>query len=176
MGEKKLKGRVLQTYFKYIKKKWGGDGLNDCLKACKIDDVNSIVEDKWYAYQIGLDLTLWVGETHGYKACEQLGFAIATERGVVSYVAWMAGMNKILDKYENMFRDSVNYGKVEMDRKENAVTIKYYDIISTEAGCHVYKGTFEGLLSLGKVKNPQVEVTSHGHDGEGCCTFELTWD
>ncbi len=94
---KKNKGRIFGVYIKFMKKKWGQDGVDACQKDLNLPTTD-FIDERWYPNQYGIDMAAWIGEKYGMKAVRDLGFHISTERGVVSYFAWIAGMNKVLDR------------------------------------------------------------------------------
>ena len=101
------KGRIFAVYTKYIHKKWGQEGVDACQKATGIPSMD-FKSETWYPHEYGVDMASWIGDNHGLDACKGLGFHISTERGVVSHFAWIAGMNRVLDRLVAEMRDSVN--------------------------------------------------------------------
>lgn len=171
--EKKVKGRALIGYGKFIKKKWGQDGLEECehVLGYKFKELG---EDKWYPASHTDNLLKWIGDTHGMEAVRNAGRAMVTEVGMVSFVARMAGFERILDKAMDEVRNSLNYGKLKVKKEPGKAVVNLHDACPYLSNCEAWQGIFEGTLILTKT-NGKVEKTGCVHKGQEACTYVITW-
>ena len=163
------RGKVFKGYAKFIKKKWGKTGLEECNKAAGIE-IDKVPEDRWISNDHQNMVLDWIANTHGEEAVHQAGIAIVAERGIVTYAARIAGFDRVLDQGVEEIRDSIRFGEVSIDRREEEVEIVLKDVSGTPNACPAWKGIFEGTLQITKTKGTVIE-TSCQHKGADACRF-----
>ncbi len=168
-----IKGRVINSYAKYIHKKWGVEGIQQCKKKVGID-IEACQNDKWVSNTYLDDLLDWMCENHGPEEVRKAGYTVVKERGMVSYVARIAGFERVLDHGIEDIRDSLKFGevKIKKDGKTALVTLK--DITGTSSACHAWQGIFEGTFALTN-KEGTVTKTKFQHKNDDACAYLLEW-
>jgi hypothetical protein len=174
--DRKIKGRVINTYLKFIKSKWGQVGLTSCQNDTEID-LKNINDEMWYPNTHSEKLQKWISDKHGLKYCKMLGFEVATETGVISYFAWMAGIKKVLSMATNEFKRNLTHGKItvniDVDSKTAEISLK--DVNRFEAQCATWVGIFEGVLHITKNQGKVTKLTCE-LKGEQECLYQMTWE
>jgi len=150
-GDRKAKGGFMLGYQKYIRKKWGQRGI-DAVKEATGFDLNEVQSEKWYPESIYVSILDHMEKTHGVESIEMMGYHGVISRGVVSYVAFMAGIDRILEKGANEFRSNFNFGDVSIEKATNMATITFTDAMSNENVALSWRGALKGILELAKKK------------------------
>jgi len=171
--DRKIRGQVLKTYFVHIKKKWGVDGLKTCQEVVGIT-MDQIFDDNWYDNQFSEDIQRWIWEVKGDDAARKMGVSTATEVGIISYVAWMAGMKKVLETASKQFANNLTHGKVWVDIDGKVATLHVQDMLRHKGQCLGVHGICEGTLKLTKNKGT-VEKVSCELDGDDSCSYRIDW-
>jgi hypothetical protein len=168
-------GLVFKGYAKFIKKKWGTDGLEACSKAIDLD-LTDIIDDKWYPEHYNGLMLEWIKENHGEDYVRQAGFSTATERGVIAFAARLAGIDRVLEKGVEEYRRNFNFGEINIQRPSKKVAIiKLIDATTGKYDCVGWLGAFEGILHITHKKGA-VRKTSCQLKGDDCCTYEMEWE
>ena len=171
--EKKVKGRPLIGYFKYVKKKWGADGLMVCEKAVgfKYSDIR---DEVWYPRAYSDDIIVWIASTHGRDAVTSAARSMVSEVGVISFAARVAGMDRVLDRAVDEVRASLNFGKVSVKKESGGALVTLRDYCSSEDVCAAWQGILEGVMELTKTRGVVEEVKCQNKGAEAC-VYRMTW-
>jgi hypothetical protein len=167
--DKKVKGNVMIGYRKFVKKKWGLDGLDKAFKDKRVD-LSDIQDKKWYHYRISVDLLDWIGDNYGIDYCRQAGYSVIVDAGVITWAARVMGIKRVLDRGVEEFRNSLNYGEILIKQKENEAKITLKDVITGETDKMAWLGVFQGILKITK-KDGDVKVSGGGDN----TTYKLKW-
>jgi hypothetical protein len=172
--DRKIKGRVIKSYIKFVKTKWGQNGLASCQNNTTLD-LSKVNEEMWYPNIHSEEIQNWIANTHGLKYCKMLGFNVATEVGVISYLARLAGIKKVLSMATNEYKRNLTHGEIEVELDSKTANISLKDVNRFESQCATWKGIFEGVLYITK---QQGKVTKHTCQlkGDQACTYEMTWE
>lgn len=171
---RKVKGKVLISYANFVKKKWGQSGLKDCEKFIKLD-LATIQEQRWYYNQYTDDMLAWMAKNYGMDTCRQAGLAITYQTGIVSFIAKVAGVKRVLERGAEEAHDAFNFGELKITMKENSAKIVFVDMTWNKEGCVAWQGVFEGLLEITKTKGTVKKIACH-HDGAKNCIYEMKWE
>ena len=174
IGEKCVKGRALIGYCKYIKKKWGKDGLEEFEKSTGIRS-SEYMEDKWYPAADTEKLIEWIAANHGPLEVRNAARSMVTEVGIISFMARAAGMDRVLDKALDETRGTLSYGHISVKKEPWGATVSLNEFC---AGPHTYQawiGILEGAMALTKTKG-KVEKLSCELKGAKACVYKMTWD
>ena len=171
--ERKIKGRVLNNYMKFIKKKWGVDGFSDCQRHTKLN-LSEIHDDRWYMSNNSDKIQKWIADAHGIDCCRQLGFSIVTEIGIISYAARIAGIRKVLSRATEEYKENLAHGQIDVQMSKNNAVILFKDVNRYESNCQTWIGIFEGIMHITKTKGT-VKKTACEVKGDDSCTYELEW-
>ena len=147
----RIKGRVINGYAKYIRKKWGKEGIEQCNKKVGID-IEACQNEKWISNTYLDDLLDWINENHGPDEVRQAGFSVVAERGVVNFVARLAGFDRVLDHGIEDIKDSLNFGEVNIKKNGKSAEVALKDITCTPSACHAWQGIFEGTFHITKTE------------------------
>jgi predicted hydrocarbon binding protein len=172
--EKKCKGSVIQGYAKYLKKKWGQAGLEECEGVLKYR-VKDIVSDKWYPAEFNDNMLKWIYETKGHDAIFQAGSSLVSEIGIVSFAARVMGIKKILERGLEETRNSLNYGEIKIDVRDKQATVSFKDMCPYKSSCIVWTGILSGLFKITNTKGTVREVKCELEGGDAC-VYELKWE
>ena len=64
---RRCKGRIINGYLKFVKKKWGKDGVDQCVKVVG-KELKNVQDDRWYPVTLTDDVIHWIADTHGMDA------------------------------------------------------------------------------------------------------------
>jgi len=176
MSEKKVRGSLLNSYTKYIKKKWGGDGLKECAKVIGMnpDDISA---KEWYGLELSIKILECVNEKGGQEHIEKCGGEVLQDIGAIAYLIKLSDMGTVLKRATTQGYDSsFNFGKCSFQiiDKNNAL-IKLEDHSESELMCLAWIGSIMGAMKLkklnGKVTEKQCQLK-----GAGFCEFEVHWE
>ena len=168
--DKKVKGTVMIGYRNFVKKKWGIDGLDKAFKERRID-LTDLQDERWYHYQISVDLLDWIEENHGIDYCRQAGLSVIADAGVITWAARVLGIKRVLERGKDEFLNSLNYGEIEIKQREKSADITLKDVLTGESDKAAWVGVFQGILKITKKKG-DVKVKGGGDN----TTFTLTWE
>ena len=171
---RKIRGRVISGYVKFIKKKWGSNGLSSCQAETGLD-LSNIIDEKWYPNKDSYNIQKWLAEQHGLDMCKQLGFAVATNIGVISYLARLAGLKRVLDRATLEYRENLTHGQIRVDMGEKSAKIYFKDVNSGETQCITWIGVFEGIMHITKTKGSVKKIACE-LKGDENCVYELRWE
>lgn len=172
--ERRIKGRVINSYIKFIRSKWGQDGLSSCQKETELE-LNKISDETWYPNTHSEKIQNWIATKYGLKYCKLLGFAVATETGVISYFAWMAGIKKVLSIATNEFKRNLTHGEIEVEVGPKTAKISLKNVNHYEAQCVTWEGILEGVLKITKNKG-RVKKLGCELRGNPACIYEMSWE
>ena len=94
--EKKVRGDMLDTWFKFIKNKWGSEGLDKAFKDIGIGE--KIEVGRYYPFEHYEKLLEWVKETHGERYLQEGGRFIIKNLGLLAYIVRFISIDKIMKK------------------------------------------------------------------------------
>jgi uncharacterized protein (TIGR02265 family) len=171
--EKKLKGIIYLGYANFIRKKWGADALQLCSKSVGLD-LAKLVEERWYPDQFSALIIQWVADNYGRESLRQMGQSTVTERGIISAVARLAGMRRILESAQKELRDTINFGEASVDFDEHGATMCLKDLITKDVECDVWTGVLEGMMKISGAKGTVTKVACQSK-GAPACKYELVW-
>ena len=172
--KKNVQGSVLNGYFKFIKKKWGNDGVYECAEALGIHP-DLIKEGKWYDKQLSVDVLGWIGNNKGIQNVEACGNYTVKDLGILSYIVRFKDITSILNRIPKSYSEAFDYGRVEVDIEKNRATIRMFETEPEEYSCIAWTGCFKGMMEMtktqGTVTESQCQLKEDPH-----CEFLMEWD
>jgi hypothetical protein len=171
---KKNKGTLVKGYHRFIKKKWGAEGLKDIKEKTGVD-LSNIQDEKWYPYEDTRAVLEWVEGTHGMDYCRQLGFSTIAEQGIISFAARIIGIEKVLGRGIRDFRDTMGFGRIDIEIGEKRAALTLTDVCEVECECQSWLGAFQGLLELTKTKGTVTKTKCQAKGDDGCI-YEMAWN
>jgi len=171
--ERAVRGQILKTYFKFIRKKWGESGHDECISSTNVNPAD-ILDERWYPNEFSLKVQQWIYDSHGPDSCRKMGFTLSTEVGIIAYIAWMAGMKKVLDTAGKQFKANIKHGEVTTEYDGKTAILSLKGINFHKAQCHTTIGVCEGAYKLTKTKGTVEEIECEVEGGEAC-RYKLVW-
>ncbi|HAR95711.1 MAG TPA: hypothetical protein DCR97_07085 [Deltaproteobacteria bacterium] len=168
------RGGVILGYARYIKKKWGKDGLEQCQRAVGMPNAK-ILEDGWYPEKVNCDVLHWIADNHGRDEVFKAAVYTVNGNGVIAFAARMAGIRNVLDRGVEDYRRNFNFGEIKVNVGDGRATITLTDSPFDELDCYSWQGAFQGVLDMCKLRG-KVEQTECTFKGGKSCVYEMTWD
>lgn len=174
MPDRMIRGSTLNAYYKFVKKKWGGDGLKECEDLTGIDHT-SLKDGKWYPLENSLKILDWINEVKGEEYIIQCGKHTVMNLGLISYVVQFANMGTILKRAPASYKDAFNFGSLNAEISKDHAIVHIKDNCQNKLSCLGWEGAFLGMLDLTKTKG-KVQETSCQLKGGDSCTFRIDWE
>ncbi len=173
MEEKMVRGSILNGFFKFIKRSWGDQGLDEFRGYSNIDP-ERIKMKEWYSAEILSDIHRWLGEVKGKEYVRRAGRYTVQDLGLLSYLVQFASIETLLKKAPKSYNDAFSYGKALIKIEENQAVVKMKNVVIDDYTCDAWRGVFEGTLKATKTKG-KVEIYEDETKGENDCYFLMTW-
>ena len=168
------RGSVIKGYARYIKRKWGTDGVRQCQE--DIGEVGfQVKDDAWYPEDVNQKILHWIADTHGIEYVEKAAEFTISEIGVIAYAARLAGIKKVLERGVEDYYRNFNYGDIDIQIEDNEAHISLTDATIDEIDCRSWIGAFNGILKITNKKGEVKKLECCHKDGEAC-KYIMTWD
>lgn len=173
MTENKIRGSVLNSYIKFVKKKWGVDGVTALVKYIGAN-TEGFKEGNWYDQKIEYKAFDWIKKNKGEQYVTECGTFCIQQLGLLSYVVRFTDIEYILKEAKKGYKDAYNYGSldVELGRKEAKIVLQ--DAAVDEYACLSWLGAFIGAMEMTKTKGDIRELKCQ-RKGAPRCEFKMTW-
>jgi predicted hydrocarbon binding protein len=175
MGERKVRGSVINGYMKYVVRTWGKAGLDECLASAKLSDI-PIKDGVLYPYVMEQGVITWISGKHGMDHVRKAGNFTVKNLGMLSYLVRFASIETMLEKSVNSYYEAYAFGHVEMHIEGKKGVAKMRDVSDIPENCQGWLGAFEGLLELKHAKKGRVIKTKCQLKGDTQCEYEITWE
>ena len=175
-NEKKVKGSVIIGYFKFIKKTWGQEGLDDSISTLKFSP-DRLDEGNWYNDRYSTSVLAWIAENKGEEYLERCGRHTVKDLGLMSYIVRFMDIKAILKRGPDSYDEAFNYGsfKVEIIGENKATIAIEGSAANDKYACKTWIGVFKGMLEMTKTKGRVLE-TQCELKGAPYCLYEMTWE
>jgi hypothetical protein len=167
------RGAVILNYARYIKKKWGTDGIAACQKAIGMDGAR-IAEDGWYPEKVLNDMLGWIAAKYGTDQVMKAAAYTVAGSGMVSFAARVAGIRSVLERGEEDYKRNFNYGELKVKMEEKRAIVTMTDAAHGEVDCIAWQGALQGAVDMCK-RNGKVVQTECKFKGGKACVYEMTW-
>lgn len=169
----KIRGSALLGYFKYIKKTWGEDGLNECMTATHLDP-KQLVEGQWYDDALGSKIMKWLVDTKGPQYLEKLGYNTVKDLGLISYIIRFTNVKSLIKRMPESYRDAFNYGWLKVEIREKDAIVRIKDNATDDYACPAWIGVLRGMMEATNTKGKVTERLCQRKGGP-YCEFVLEW-
>ncbi len=113
--EKVVKGASLNAILKFIKKKWGRDGVEEALKYAGIKKAPK--DGEWFPAEKMNKVIEWVGEKKGPEKAREAGEFTVTNMGVFMYIlVSKMSFDSIMKNADKKYRIMSNYGGIVTEK------------------------------------------------------------
>ncbi len=172
MEETKAKGSVVNGYLKFVKKKWGIQGMEE---ATKYSGIKKRPKDGEWFSMVKTDKVLeWIARNKGVEYVREAGKYTAKDLGIFEYlIASIVGIGRFLQKAEETYSTVFNFGDLRIKIEEKRAIVDMRGAKITEYSCTAWEGALLGIMEVTK---------SHGTvnplkpDDPGDCKFFMKWD
>ncbi len=172
--ERKVRGDVLKSYFKYIKKTWGIVGVNDCAEYTGIDP-KDLKEGNWYPIEMDTKIMTWVEEHKGEDYLERVGNGTIKDLGLLSYIVRMIDVKTVINKVPTNYNQAYNFGEVEVDIGDDEAKIYMTNCMVDHTTCKGWTGAAKGILEMTNTKGVVKKTKCQAH-GDDKCVWHLEWE
>ncbi len=172
MNEKMAKGAVLNGYLKFIKKKWGLNGLKEAMAYANI---KKEPRDGEWGLARNFDLILeWIAKNKGMKQVKEAGRYSAKDLGVFGYIfGAVVGAEKLLKRMEATYPTMFNYGKMVIEIGDKSAVINIKGAAISDYDCPAWEGGLIGLMEIAR-SNGRVKVRKPENPED--CRYMVEWD
>jgi len=174
LTEQELRGSVTIGYLKYVKKKWGLDGLKSAEEAVGIP-MERINQGGFYPRYLTDRVLQWISENHGMDAVEDAGRYTIKNLGLFSFLVRFLKIETMIRKGRDGFKQAYKYGKMKIETGENEAWVRMKDVNNIKESCVGWQGALKGIMDLTKKKGTVEEVKCQ-LDGNEWCEYHLTWE
>ena len=173
MPEDRLtRGSAINGMLKFVKKKWGKEGLDACLHDIGIAD--NLNDGKYYPDAILGNILKWIRREKGMKYVREGGKFTVQHLGMLSWLLRLTDFKRVAESFPKNYSEAYKFGRAEVDTStEGKVIIRLYDICVFEEAYPSWQGTIEGVLEATRTKG-RVEITKNEEDGY--CAFTVYLD
>jgi len=172
--DRMAKGHVMMGYTKYIKKKWGQDGVIQCQKDIG-ENITYFKDAKWYPEETNSKLLHWIADTYGKEYVERAAAFTVTQSGIIAFAAKIIGIEKVLERGVEDYYRSFNYGDIKIEVQSNEAIIRLIDSPVDELDCYSWTGALRGILELVGKTGTVEQVECAFRDGKDC-VFKMKWN
>ena len=176
MTEMMLRGSVLLGYLKFVKTKWGAQGMKELKEATGLDPA-SYREGGWYGAGDSEKLLGWIHDTKGPESLVAAGSFLIQNLGFLAYVMRFLNVKTILVRAPESYADAFRYGsiKIDIDGEVKRAVAVMKDVAVDPYACPAWLGAFQGMLEMTKTKGT-VKETQCQRKGADHCEFLVEWE
>ena len=165
-----VRGSIIVTLLKYVKKKWGKNGLHEFMTSTSMDP-NAYEEIGNYSSDEAMIIMDWIDTTHGRQELQNLGRFTAQDIGLKRYLSLVMSIKFLVKAVKESNDRMMNYGSIEIEEKNGGFVVTITDIILTDTLLEFWTGIFEGIFIMSRRKGTVTANTSQMT--EGVVTFEM---
>jgi len=169
------RGSVIKGYLKFIKRKWGDDGLESVARDCgfKVKDIH---ENSWYDYEFDFSIRNWIATNKGIEYLERCGNHTVKDLGLLSYIVKFGRIEKLLERLPNHFSHAFARGSVDVhiDSEAKKAVIEMRNAASDDYSCKSWIGAIRGMLEMTNTPGT-VEETECCRAGSEACMWDVKW-
>ena len=172
MDQRKCKGAVINGQLKYIKKKWGDEGLKNAMGFAGIQRTPR--DGEWLPINSNHLLYEWIIKNKGRKQVYEAARQTAMDLGIFSFIFSFVGIEKLLEKARLNYKTLFNYGDIIIEKLgERKAKVVMKGIGSENFLCDVWEGAIRGLMDVTKSGGVLSKTTA---DGPEDCAYILRWE
>lgn len=155
--ERRVRGSVLNAYFKFIEKKWDKDGLDQCSKDIGIDF--PFKDGQYYHDEIRENILRWLSRVKGPETLPDAGRSVVKNLGILSWLVRFASPQMLAKKFPENYSEVYTFGRIEVNtEKDNEITLRLYDVNRIKESCSSWLGVCEGAMEMTKREGKATET------------------
>ncbi len=172
MDNRKCKGAVINGQLKYIRKKWGQDGLKDAMNFAGLSRAPR--DGEWIPISKNHLLYEWLIKNKGRKQVYEAARHTAMDLGIFSFIFSFVGIEKLLEKARLNYKTLFNFGDIIIEKlDERKVKVVMKGVGTEKFLCDVWEGAIRGLMDVTKSGGTISKTTA---DAPEDCAYILRWD
>jgi hypothetical protein len=174
MDERKVKGAVANGYLKFIKRKWGVQGMKNAMEYAGMKQEPK--DGEWVSLKSTYALLEWIEKEHGKEYIVEAGKGMMKGMGgdFKFMFAVVIGFERVLDKVKKEISTLLFKGSgVEINKEGKSATIRLKGFKMGDVSCMAWKGALMGVMDVTKTKGT-VEVLDSGNDED--CLIKAMWN
>jgi len=160
----------MNGYLKFIKKKWGAEGLANCKRDVGIEDLD-FKDGHYYHDEIIGNVLRWVHREKGREAIMDAGRFIMHNLGILSWLVRFTDVETLAKKFPKNYSEVYAFGKCKVDISDSKrLRLILEDVGYYEEACLIWEGVIEESLTMTKTKG-RVTHTKCQRLGAPHCEF-----
>ena len=174
MAKKQIRGSVLIGYLKFIKKKWGAEGVNQCCETIGMSP-KDFKEGAWYDQGYDTKIIDWIAKTKGAEYVEIAGNSAIKNLGIFAYLVRFVSIKTMLKHAPENYKDAYTFGSLKVELGDKSARIIMKDTRVDEYSCTAWLGALRGTLEMTRTKGTVTETQCQGK-GAPHCEYLMEWE
>ena len=160
----------MNGYLKFIKKKWGAEGLNQCKKDVGIEDMD-FKDGHYYHDEVIGNVLRWLHREKGRESILEAGGFIMHNLGILSWLVRFTDVETLAKKFPKNYSEVYAFGKCNVDISDpKRLKLILTDVGYYEEACLIWEGVIDEALAMTKT-NGKVTHTKCQRLGEPHCEY-----
>ena len=160
----------MNGYLKFIKKKWGAEGLAQCEKEVGIEGME-FKDGRYYQDEIIGNVLRWMHREKGRDAIMEAGGFILHNLGILSWLVRFTDVETLAKKFPKNYSEVYAFGKCKVDISDPAkLKLILKDVGYYEEACIIWEGVITEAMAMTKTKG-RVTHSKCQRLGEPHCEF-----
>ena len=162
----------MNGYLRFIKKKWGADGLAQCKKDVGLEGME-FKDGGYYQDEIIGNVLRWLHREKGRDALKEAGKFIMHNLGILSWIVRFTDIETLAKKFPKNYSEVYAFGNCKVDVSDSKrLRLIFEDVGYYEEACIIWEGIVEEALTMTKTKG-RVTHTKCQRLGEPYCEFVI---
>jgi hypothetical protein len=145
--DRKVRGFVMLGLSKFIKKRWGLEGIRDCSSSSCVN-LEQVKPSGWYDMVEMNKMYAWLIDKKGIENVEASGFHIMKERGLFTNIDDYMTPRSLLEHTKKEYREMFNFGRFDTEFDLRVVKVTISDFSQNNGDCLIWGGIFKGILAV----------------------------
>ncbi len=173
MAERLTRGSSIKGHLRYVEKRFGKLGLEECKKAVGLD--YKLREKEFYPDKIQNDILKWLSRNKGPDMPRLSGKFTVKNLGILAYIVRFTSPEMMVKKARESYDELYNFGRIETKvMGKGRIYVRLYDVCSIPERCKSWQGVLEGILELTRTEG-RVEKTKCQLKGGPYCEYIVTY-
>jgi hypothetical protein len=167
--DRSVRGSVLNAYLRFVEKKWGKDGLQQCVKDIGLDGV--FRDGEYYRDEFRENILRWLEREKGQTEVIEGGRFVVKNLGLLGWLVKFASPKVIAESFPKNFSEVYTFGKVKIEAVDKGrIVMRLYDVNRVDVSCASWIGVCEGVLDMTRTKGT-VKKTKCVLKGDVYCEY-----